>query len=62
MKPPVEAAQLNGPHKELFADGNLSGQGLVKDGKRHGKWTWHYKNVRLKAVGRYANGELDGYW
>ena len=58
----AKAAPLNGPHKELFADGGLSGEGRTKGGKRHGKWTWYHKNGGLKAVGKYADGELDGYW
>lgn len=58
----AKATPLNGTHKELFADGSLSGEGPVKNGKRHGKWTWYYKYGGLKAVGKYANGELDGCW
>jgi MORN repeat variant len=58
----TRSTPLNGPHQELFADGSLSGEGRLKDGKRHGKWTWYYKNGGLKAVGKYADGELDGYW
>lgn len=50
----AKATPLDGPHKELFADGGLSGEGRVRDGKRHGKWTWYYKNGGLKAVGAYA--------
>jgi MORN repeat protein len=56
-KPP-----LNGPHKELFADGGLSGEGRFKDGRRHGQWTFYYKGGGLKAVGKYVGGELDGFW
>ena len=59
---PAKSTPLNGPHRELFADGDVSGEGRVKDGKRHGKWTWYHKNGGLKAVGKYAHGELDGYW
>jgi antitoxin component YwqK of YwqJK toxin-antitoxin module len=53
---------LNGPHKELFADGGLSGEGRLNDGKRHGKWTFYYKSGGLKAKGKYVRGELDGRW
>jgi hypothetical protein len=28
---------LNGPHKEIFSDGTLSGEGRFKGGKRPGK-------------------------
>ena len=34
----------------------------TKNGKRHGKWDFYYVNGRLKAIGKYVNGELDGYW
>src|SRR4051812_29880663 len=59
---PTNKPPLNGPHKELFADGTRSGEGRFKHGKRHGKWAFYYKGGGLKAVGKYANGELDGYW
>jgi antitoxin component YwqK of YwqJK toxin-antitoxin module len=55
----AKSTPLNGPHKERFADGAVSGEGRVKDGARHGKWTWYSKNGGLKAAGRYANGELN---
>ena len=48
----------DGPHKERLADGGISGEGRVNDGKRQGKWAWFYKNGTLKAVGEYANGQL----
>jgi|SRR6266540_5151286 antitoxin component YwqK of YwqJK toxin-antitoxin module len=53
---------LNGPHREYFSDGGLSGEGRLKDGKRHGKWTFYYKSGGLKATGKYLAGELDGPW
>ena len=52
----------DGPHKELFADGNVSGEGRFKDGKRHGKWKLYLRNGQLKATGKYVEGELDGHW
>ncbi len=52
----------DGPTKELFADGTVSGEGKMKSGKRHGKWKFYYRNGQTKAVGKYADGELDGYW
>jgi antitoxin component YwqK of YwqJK toxin-antitoxin module len=56
-KPP-----LNGPQKELFADGTLSGEGNFENGNRNGQWTFYYKSGGRKAFGTYADGELDGYW
>ena len=43
-------APLDGPHKELFADGGLSGEGRIKAGKRHGKWTFYYKSGGPKSA------------
>ena len=53
---------VDGPTKELFADGTVSGEGKMKSGKRHGKWKFYLRNGQTKAVGKYAAGELDGYW
>jgi len=41
---------LNGPHKELFAGGALSGEGQFKDGKRHGKWKFYYRTPQSGAA------------
>lgn len=49
-------------YKETFTNGSLSGEGNLRDGKRHGKWTWYYKSGGLKAEGKYKDGELEGYW
>ena len=54
--------KTDGPTKELFTDGGLSGEGHLKAGKRHGKWQWFYRNGRLKAVGKYQAGDLEGPW
>jgi antitoxin component YwqK of YwqJK toxin-antitoxin module len=53
---------VNGPHKELFSGGGLSGEGHLKVGKPHGKWTFYYKSGGVKATGKYLDGELDGHW
>jgi antitoxin component YwqK of YwqJK toxin-antitoxin module len=53
---------LDGPQKELFADGSLSGEGRFKNGTRHGRWTFFYRNGTKKAAGKYAGGALDGEW
>src|SRR5262249_26634318 len=52
----------DGPHKEFFAGGELSGEGRIRNGKRHGQWKFYYRNGKLKAVGKYLDGELDGPW
>jgi antitoxin component YwqK of YwqJK toxin-antitoxin module len=35
---------------------------LLKSGKRHCTWKFYYRNGQTKAVGKYADGELDGFW
>ncbi len=52
----------DGAHKELFADGGLSGKGLFKNGKRYGKWQFYYRNGKPKAIGKYVAADLDGHW
>ncbi len=52
----------DGLHQELFADGTVSGEGRIKDGKRHGKWKFYLRNGQLKAQGKYVAGILDGHW
>ena len=49
-------------HQELFANGDLSGEGRMLNGKRHGPWKFYYKSGVLKATGAYLEGELDGFW
>src|SRR5262249_59795719 len=65
MSEPMKASKkppADGPHKELFADGGLSGKGRFKNAKRHGKWQFYYRNGKPKAIGKYVAGELDGRW
>ncbi len=45
-------------NQELFTDGGVSGEGQMKDGKRHGIWTFYYKNGSVQAMGKYLNGEF----
>lgn len=42
---------LDGPHQGFFTDGKLSAEGCFKEGKRHGKWKYYYRNGTRKAVG-----------
>lgn len=53
---------VDGAHKEFFAGGAISAEGLLRNGKRHGKWKYYYRNGRPKAVGKYVYGEFDGGW
>lgn len=55
-------APKDGPHKELFAGGKVSGEGHLRNGKRQGAWKFYHLNGKLKAVGKYVDGALYGYW
>ncbi|WP_170223729.1 toxin-antitoxin system YwqK family antitoxin [Nonomuraea turkmeniaca] len=53
--------------EELFKDGKLSGEGegegdYAADGRRHGPWTFSFRNGQVKAKGSYRSGQLDGEW
>jgi antitoxin component YwqK of YwqJK toxin-antitoxin module len=37
--------------KNSSPGGANSAEGLLRNGKRHGKWKYYYRNGRLKAVG-----------
>jgi antitoxin component YwqK of YwqJK toxin-antitoxin module len=49
--------------EEHFKDGKLSGEGeYAPDGRRHGPWTFYFRNGQVKAKGSYRSGQLDGAW
>ena len=48
--------------KNSSPGGAISVEGLLRNGKRHGKWKYYYRSSGLKAVGNYVDGELDGNW
>ncbi|MBW1741833.1 MAG: hypothetical protein JRJ47_00185 [Deltaproteobacteria bacterium] len=37
-------------------------EGLLLDGKRHGRWLFWYKNRQKQLEGEYSNGEKTGLW
>jgi antitoxin component YwqK of YwqJK toxin-antitoxin module len=43
--------QKDGHTKEYFTDGKLSGVYNLKEGKKHGKCKFWYRNGQLKAEG-----------
>ena len=55
--------------KGQWNNGNTRIKGQYINGKREGKWTWHYENGRLKMddgpksqEGNYKDGNKDGKW
>src|SRR3954468_14584064 len=57
----MKKSPKDGPHKEMFAGGKVSGEGL-RNGQRQGPWKFYHLNGKLKAVGKYVDGELQGPW
>jgi antitoxin component YwqK of YwqJK toxin-antitoxin module len=53
---------VDGPQREYFAGGELSGEGRFRNGKRHGNWKFYHRNGRQKATGKYLDGDLYGHW
>ena len=54
-----ESTPENGPHKEFFADGELSAEGQFRNGKRHCAWRYYHKNGNPKARGEYVEVEFE---
>ena len=48
--------------KNSSPGGANSAEGLLRNGKRHGKWKYYYRHGRLKAVDKYVDGKFDGGW
>ncbi len=44
---------------EFFADGKISGEGLLENGQRKGNWIFYYRNRQVKAKVSYLNSELN---
>lgn len=50
-------------YKQFFyADGTLSSEGLLINGKPDGYWKSYYPNGNLKSIGKRTNFQLDSIW
>jgi antitoxin component YwqK of YwqJK toxin-antitoxin module len=50
------------PTKYYYENGQVSSEGLLRNGKPDGFWKSYYRNGSLKAEGNRSNYELDGAW
>ncbi len=44
---------------EFFANGKISGEGILENGQRQGTWVFYYRNGQVKAKVSYLQGELN---
>mgnify|MGYP000011386335 CR=1 FL=1 len=52
----------NGPVRILYPNGQISSEGIVKDGKPDGIWKTYYVTGILKSEGKRTNFNLDSTW
>ena len=46
--------------KVYYVNKQLRIDGFFKDGEKHGKWTYYYKDGVLWSRGSFKNGKIDG--
>ena len=46
----------------LFPNGNVSSEGILREGKPDGYWKTYYENGLLKSEGNRLNFSLDSTW
>ncbi|MCG8331621.1 MAG: energy transducer TonB [Chitinophagales bacterium] len=55
--------ERDGIYKEWYDDGRPWKEGLYKNGKKAGTWTYYpFDDLGQKRRGTYANGQKDGQW
>ena len=52
----------NGLTRFYYGNGQVSSEGMMRDGKPDGTWTTYYPNGKIKSVGKRSNFELDSIW
>lgn len=57
-----DTIQKDGYQKFYFADGKVSSEGYIKNGKPDGYWKSYNQNGKLKSEGNRRNFELDSLW
>lgn len=62
IKAQENAVNPNGYNSYYFANGKLSSEGTMRDGKPDGYWKTYWENGTLKAEGNRKNFELDSTW
>ena len=53
--------ELNGPYKYFNDHGQITHEGLYKNGKKHGESRDFYPSGRIKCVNKYVEGELRSW-
>ena len=48
--------------KIFYNNGNVEGEGMMKNGQKYGKWYEYHENGMRKAIGTYKNGKKNGKW
>lgn len=57
-----ESVIQDGPQKFFYQNGQVSSEGLMRDGKPDGYWKAYYENGILKSEGNRKNFLLDSLW
>ncbi len=52
----------DGYQKFLYGNGQVSSEGMIRNGKPDGKWISYHVNGRVKSIGIRNNFELDSIW
>ena len=53
---------LNGYNKFYYGNGQISSEGLMRNGKPDGFWKTYYVNGKIKSKGQRKSFELDSTW
>jgi antitoxin component YwqK of YwqJK toxin-antitoxin module/tetratricopeptide (TPR) repeat protein len=54
-------AKRNGPYKAYHENGNLSQQGINRNGKQDSLWTYYFENGKVSKTIEFRNGEINGF-
>jgi len=57
-----EISSGDGYKRYNYPNGNISSEGIIKDGKPDGYWKSFYESGKLKSEGNRKNFELDSCW
>jgi uncharacterized protein len=57
-----DSTHQNGPQKFHYANGILSSEGTMVNGKPDGYWKSYYESGKIKSEGNRRNFELDSTW
>jgi antitoxin component YwqK of YwqJK toxin-antitoxin module len=60
FKPQVLKDTIGGIYHEYYNNGKIKMQGMLKEGKREGDWSYFYENGKVWSLGEYVNGKRNG--